>query len=564
MRDEGINFIPSHPHRRPTNFLHLIPPHSHRCPPFFLSHPSSLPSMYSFLPLSHPSTPISVLPSPSLPTLFIPIFHPLIPPLPSLSSLLPHSQPSSFPSSSLSSLHSCLCPPFSLPPSQPSSFPSSTLSSIHSHLCPPFSLTPNPLHSHLPHSHPSTPASVLPSPPLPTLFIPIFHPLIPPLPSLSSLLPHSQPSSFPSSSLSSLHSCLCPPFSLPSNPLHSHFPPSHPSTPISVLPFPSLPTLFIPIFHPIIHPLPSLSSLLPHSQPSSFPSSTLSSLQSHLCPLFSLTPNPLHSHLPPSHPSTPVSVLPSPSLPTLFIPIFHPLIPPLPSLSSLLPRSQPSSFPSSTLSSLHSHLCPPFSLTPNPLHSHLPHSHPSTPISLIPSRFHPCLAVDVFGEFQASEFNIGKVHGLVHLVDDIRRSGVPVHYNANMFEFLHQPLVKRAYRASNKRDAMPQIVKHSVMARMLQALDDSDHNKEDSHHRMVALQKAMETGRNTLVATSHKVNWRDSRFVGGDLWREYETAAPGDMLQLRALLSQRQADGVELSDEIQVRKGMAIPECYIV
>ncbi|CAI5494040.1 unnamed protein product, partial [Closterium sp. Naga37s-1] len=96
---------------------------------------------------------------------------------------------------------------------------------------------------------------------------------------------------------------------------------------------------------------------------------------------------------------------------------------------------------------------------------------------------------DVFGEFQASEFNIGKVHGLVHLVDDIRRSGVPVHYNANMFEFFHQPLVKRAYRASNKRDAMPQIVKHSVMARMLQALDDSDHNKEDSHHRMVALQK---------------------------------------------------------------------------
>ncbi|CAI5462096.1 unnamed protein product [Closterium sp. Yama58-4] len=270
------------------------------------------------------------------------------------------------------------------------SYLSFSLSSLHYHLCPPFFLLLNPLHSHLPPSHPSTPIFVLPSPSLPTLFIPIFHPIIHPLPSLSSLLPPSQPSSFPSSTLSSIHSHLCPPFSLAPNPLHSHVPPSHPSTPISVLPSPSLPTLFIPIFLTLIPPLLPLSSLLPPSQPSSFPFSTLSSLYSHLCPPFSLTPNPLHSHLPPSHPSTPISVLPSPSLPTLFIPIFHLIIHPLPSLSSLLPHSQPSSFPSSSLihplPSLSSTLPPSKSLlTPIYILPSSSLSSPLTPIPVLPS-----------------------------------------------------------------------------------------------------------------------------------------------------------------------------------
>ncbi|CAI5459735.1 unnamed protein product [Closterium sp. Yama58-4] len=97
------------------------------------------------------------------------------------------------------------------------------------------------------------------------------------------------------------------------------------------------------------------------------------------------------------------------------------------------------------------------------------------------------------------------------------------------------------------------------MAQMLRMLDDSDHNKEDAAQRMVALQQAMESGRNTLVATSTKVNWRNPRYAGQTLWQEYEATAPGDMSQLRSWLSQTPADNVKLGDQIQVRKGMAIP-----
>ncbi|CAI6009689.1 unnamed protein product [Closterium sp. NIES-65] len=137
------------------------------------------------------------------------------------------------------------------------------------------------------------------------------------------------------------------------------------------------------------------------------------------------------------------------------------------------------------------------------------------------------LLKDVFAGLQKSEFDITKVHSLAHVVEDIIRSGVPMHYSANMYEYLHQPLVKRAYRASNKRDPIPQI--------------------------------AMESGHNTLAATSFSVSWKESIADGCDKWKAHALAAPGDMTKLKGLLEGTAEEGEVLNNTIRVKNGMAIP-----
>ncbi|CAI5963178.1 unnamed protein product [Closterium sp. NIES-65] len=137
------------------------------------------------------------------------------------------------------------------------------------------------------------------------------------------------------------------------------------------------------------------------------------------------------------------------------------------------------------------------------------------------------LLKDVFAGLQKSEFDITKVHSLAHVVEDIIRSGVPMHYSANMYEYLHQPLVKRAYRASNKRDPIPQI--------------------------------AMESGHNTLAATSFSVSWKESIADGCDKWKAHALAAPGDMTKLKGLLEGTAEEGEVLNSTIRVKNSMAIP-----
>ncbi|CAI5981405.1 unnamed protein product [Closterium sp. NIES-64] len=165
----------------------------------------------------------------------------------------------------------------------------------------------------------------------------------------------------------------------------------------------------------------------------------------------------------------------------------------------------------------------------------------------------------VFGAQQANEFNLTKVHDMAHLVDDIVRSGVPVHYNANMFEYLHQPLVKRAYRATNKRNAEPQIVQHDVRSHMLRSLQAADSNSVDGPHRMVALQEAIGKGVNTFAAGSFNVNWRLNWCDASDAWKEHVALAPGDMTRLKTLLGSLEEGGTKVSSTIHVKKGMAIP-----
>ncbi|KAF5350297.1 hypothetical protein D9757_014923 [Collybiopsis confluens] len=57
------------------------------------------------------------------------------------------------------------------------------------------------------------------------------------------------------------------------------------------------------------------------------------------------------------------------------------------------------------------------------------------------------------------DFNIPKFHSLLHYIDSIRWLGSTDNYNTEMFERLHIDFAKEGWRASNKRDHFPQMIK---------------------------------------------------------------------------------------------------------
>lgn len=57
------------------------------------------------------------------------------------------------------------------------------------------------------------------------------------------------------------------------------------------------------------------------------------------------------------------------------------------------------------------------------------------------------------------DFNIPKFHSLLHYTDSIRWLGTTDNYNTEMFERLHIDFAKEGWRASNKRDHFPQMIK---------------------------------------------------------------------------------------------------------
>lgn len=57
------------------------------------------------------------------------------------------------------------------------------------------------------------------------------------------------------------------------------------------------------------------------------------------------------------------------------------------------------------------------------------------------------------------DFNIPKFHSLLHYVDSIEMFGATDNYNTEMFERLHIDFAKEGWRASNHRDAFPQMMK---------------------------------------------------------------------------------------------------------
>lgn len=75
--------------------------------------------------------------------------------------------------------------------------------------------------------------------------------------------------------------------------------------------------------------------------------------------------------------------------------------------------------------------------------------------------------VRVLSDWQRSEFQLIKIHDMSHYRTAIIRSGSPFEFSSNLYENLHIALMKRAYRASNKRDFQKFIIKYN---RRLQAL----------------------------------------------------------------------------------------------
>ncbi|KAF5346610.1 hypothetical protein D9757_014286 [Collybiopsis confluens] len=57
------------------------------------------------------------------------------------------------------------------------------------------------------------------------------------------------------------------------------------------------------------------------------------------------------------------------------------------------------------------------------------------------------------------DFNIPKFHSLLHYVDSIRWLGTTDNYNTESFERLHIDFAKEGWRASNKRDHFPQMIR---------------------------------------------------------------------------------------------------------
>ncbi|KAF9032597.1 hypothetical protein BJ165DRAFT_1357787 [Panaeolus papilionaceus] len=57
-------------------------------------------------------------------------------------------------------------------------------------------------------------------------------------------------------------------------------------------------------------------------------------------------------------------------------------------------------------------------------------------------------------------FNIPKFHSLLHYVESIKTFGTTDNYNTEMFECLHIDYAKNGWRASNKRNAFPQMIQY--------------------------------------------------------------------------------------------------------
>ncbi|GAQ89262.1 hypothetical protein KFL_005040060 [Klebsormidium nitens] len=125
--------------------------------------------------------------------------------------------------------------------------------------------------------------------------------------------------------------------------------------------------------------------------------------------------------------------------------------------------------------------------------------------------------IRTLGEGQASEFRIIKIHLVSHYRDCIWRSGVPIHYSTNLFESLDIQLLKIGYRASNRRNAMDQVLKHHrrlCQLRKAAGLPNADEeDQEDEEQRTednarTALQRAMTSDPRRNVLSSVKLNLR--------------------------------------------------------
>lgn len=94
---------------------------------------------------------------------------------------------------------------------------------------------------------------------------------------------------------------------------------------------------------------------------------------------------------------------------------------------------------------------------------------------------------------QRLDFDIPKFHSLTHYVQCIRDFGTTDNYNTDMFERLHIDFAKKGWRASNKRNEIPQMIKWlerqekvAAIERMVELVKEKEKEKEDQRFKLEA------------------------------------------------------------------------------
>ena len=96
------------------------------------------------------------------------------------------------------------------------------------------------------------------------------------------------------------------------------------------------------------------------------------------------------------------------------------------------------------------------------------------------------------------DLNIPKFHSLLHYVQSIRLFGTTDNYNTESYERFHIDFAKEGWRASNKRDAFPQMIKWLSRREKISMLDKSVDRK--SHESDATRSTALTQPRSLLIA----------------------------------------------------------------
>ncbi|CAI5478295.1 unnamed protein product [Closterium sp. Yama58-4] len=95
----------------------------------------------------------------------------------------------------------------------------------------------------------------------------------------------------------------------------------------------------------------------------------------------------------------------------------------------------------------------------------------------------PRLVLMLMSEFkgdQKSKFNVPKIHRMLHVTDDIKRRGILIHYCTDVYEHVHVAVMKRPYRASNKRNAEASITRCCLNSELVEKMTTSAEEESDS------------------------------------------------------------------------------------
>lgn len=133
-------------------------------------------------------------------------------------------------------------------------------------------------------------------------------------------------------------------------------------------------------------------------------------------------------------------------------------------------------------------------------------------------------------------FNIPKFHSLLHYADSIRWLGTTDNYNTELFERLHIDFAKEGWRASNKRDHFPQMVKWLSRQEKIASYDFYQSWLDEVQRNEVDLEEA----RDEL----HESDPDPSRAIEVEIVRRNVTAANGatQILKGQLILSKHPAE----------------------